>query len=119
MAHIQVNVLREGKDFKYSHDGDQPTATDNFRTEVHRNDQITWRYWGSDQRVQISFKETSPFVAADGTSWLNETATFPTSPAIVHPKLDKGRLRKAIKYSVTLPDHPDKPTHDPEVIIVD
>ena len=118
MADIQVNVLRENGVFKYAIDPGRPSVTD-FSHNVHLKDRITWRQWQSDQRVQVAFvKESSPFSAADGNSWLNERATFPDLPAIVHPKFDKSRLGKGIKYSVTLLDEPGQPTDDPEVIIV-
>ena len=119
MAHIQVNVLHENGVFKYAVDPAPPTATLRFVTELRRSDQITWRHWQSDKRVQVAFEESSPFAAADGTSWPGERATFPDRPALVHPNLDTSRLGKNIKYSVTLLDEPNTPTDDPEVIIVD
>jgi hypothetical protein len=119
MAHIQVNVLWENGVFKYAVDPALPAATARFVTHVRRSDQITWSQWQSDKRVQVAFAESSPFVAADGTSWQGERATFPDRPAIVHPNLDTNRLGREIKYSVTLLDEPNTPTDDPEVIIVD
>jgi hypothetical protein len=119
MASIQVNVLRENRVFKYAIDPNAPSNTV-FSHKVHLKDQITWRYWQSDQRVEVAFeKESSPFAAANGTSWSNERATFPDHPAVVHPNFDKSRLGKRIKYTVTLLDEPGQPKDDPEVIVVD
>ena len=123
MAHIQVNVLRE-KDgvFKYSIDPAPPAETD-LSHRFHVRDQITWRYWKDNQRVQVAFKtDICPFTRADGSPWPNKTFIFPDQPdqpAILDAGFDKKRLNDPIKYTITLPDQPGTLPDDPEVIIVD
>jgi hypothetical protein len=115
---MQINVLLDNGIFKYSVGATPPTHT-TFVHHFNVNDQITWHYWGGNQRVQIAFdQDICPFALPDGTPWPGKTNIFPGQPSKLHSGFNLGRKYSRIKYSVTLPDAPGAPKDDPEVIVV-
>jgi len=119
---MQINVLLENGKFMYSVGPNNPPRYTNFTHHFNVSDQITWKYWQSNQRVIVTFETSKtdicPFARPDNTPWPDRTATFPGDAGKLHPNFDMGRKYSRIPYSVTLPDSPGTPKDDPEVIIV-
>jgi hypothetical protein len=115
---MQVNVLLDNGVFKYSVGTTPPTYT-TFVHHFNVNDQITWSYWQSNQRVQVAFEtDTCPFADLNNNPWPDKTATFPNQPSKLYSGFNLGRKYSRIKYTVTLLDAPGTPKDDPEVIVV-
>jgi len=116
---MQINVSVDNKNvYTYSVGGHDP-AHEKFTHHFTVGDQITWQ--GKNQRVQIEFASGTvcPFVNADDTPWASNKAIFPSQPAKLNPKFGRDKYYIPVKYTVSLPDSPRTPPHDPEVIIVD
>jgi hypothetical protein len=118
MPIMWINVLLDNGVFKYSVGATTPPTLTSFVHHFNVNDHITWSYWRSNQRVQVTFDRDCPFAHADGTAWPGQTALFPGQAAKLHSGFDLNRKYSRIKYSVTLLDAPGSPTDDPEVIVV-
>lgn len=119
---MQINVLLDNGVFKYSVGTTLPTYSSfTFVHHFNINDQITWGYWQSNQRVQVTFdQDICPFADTNDNPWPDKTATFPGQASKLHSRFDMNQKYRRIKYSVTLLDAPGspKPKDDPEVIIV-